>query len=203
MHPAERFNTCTHIFGLILAIAGVPVMLAKALPSGDAAKIAAALVFSVSCVVLYAASTLFHATLGPAKLRWQRVDHCAIYLLIAGSYTPFALTALHGPWVWVLLGVVWGITLLGIAREIHSSSEKPPLAFYIGMGWIGVVTSLPLVAHVEAGGIVWLLVGAALYSIGTIFYVNRARYRHAHGVWHLFVLGGTTSHYVSIIGFVL
>jgi len=203
MSPGERLNTCTHLFGLVLAILGVPLMLEKTLPGGDAGKIAGALVFALSCVALYAASTLFHMTHGQAKLWWQRADHCAIYLLIAGSYTPFALVTLQGAWGCGLLAAVWGFALLGIGRELRSTAARPPLALYIGMGWVGVAAAAPLVVRMEAGGLLWLLVGASLYTAGTIFYVNRAGYRHAHGVWHLFVLAGTASHYAAIAGFVV
>jgi len=203
MYHGERFNTCTHMLGLMLAVLGLPMLLAKTLPSGNAAKIAGALVFGLSCVALYAASTLFHSARGKAKLRWQRVDHCAIYLLIAGSYTPFALVTLHGIWGWALLVAVWGMAAFGIWRELRSASVRPVLALYIAMGWVGVAAAAPLVDRLEAAALVWLLVGAALYTVGTVFYANRAGYRHAHGLWHLFVLGGTASHYVAIAGFVV
>lgn len=203
MYPGERFNTCTHLLGLVLAVLGLPMLLAKTLPGGNAAKIVGSMVFALSCVALYAASTLFHSARGEAKLRWQRVDHCAIYLLIAGSYTPFALVTLQGTWGWMLLVTVWSIAAFGIWRELRSTAAGPSLALYIGMGWVGVAAAAPLVAQLEAGGLVWLLVGAVLYTAGTIFYVNRAGYRHAHGLWHLFVLGGTASHYAAIAGFVV
>jgi hemolysin III len=203
MYAGERLNTCTHLFGLVLAILGVPLMLAKTLPGGDVGKIAGALVFALSCVAMYGASTFFHGTCGRAKLRWQRVDHCAIYLLIAGSYTPFALVTLQGTWGWMLLAAVWGAASIGIWRELRSTAATPSLALYIGMGWVGVAAAVPLVVKIQSGGLVWLMVGAALYTAGTIFYVNRAGYRHAHGLWHLFVLGGTVSHYAAIAGFVV
>jgi len=203
MHSGERFNTCTHLLGLVLAILGLPILLAKALSSGRAANVAGALVFALSCIALYAASTLFHSARGEAKLRWQRVDHCAIYLLIAGSYTPFALVTLQGTWGVMLLLTIWCIAAFGIWREFRSMSTAPSLALYIGMGWVGVAAAAPLVARLEVGGLIWLLVGAVLYTAGTIFYVNRAGYHHAHGIWHLFVLGGTASHYVAIAGFVV
>lgn len=202
MLPGERFNTCTHLFGFVLAIFGVPLILVSSLPSGDARKIAGGLVFALSCVALYAASTFFHSSRGQAKLWWQRADHCAIYLLIAGSYTPFALVAVQGFWVWALLVAVWSAALLGIAREFSATSSTPSLALYIGMGWLMVAAAVPLLARIDARGLEWLLIGAALYTAGTIFYVNRAGYRHAHGVWHLFVLGGTASHYMAVVGFV-
>jgi hemolysin III len=204
MHPGERFNTGTHLLGLALAATvGLPLILIKTLPGGDLAKIVGSVVFALSCVALYAASVLFHATAGEAKSRWQRVDHCAIYLLIAGSYTPFALVSLGGLWGAGLLLGVWVMALVGMAREIRSKADKPPLVFYIALGWMVVAAALPLVARVETGGMLWLLVGAALYTLGTVFYVNRAGHRHAHGIWHLFVLGGTTSHFVAVVGFVL
>lgn len=203
MDPGERFNTWTHLLGLVLAVVGLPVMLAKTLPSDDAARIAGAVVFALSCIGLYAASTLFHNARGQAKLRWQRIDHCAIYLLIAGSFTPFALVTSRGTWGWILLMAVWGIAAFGIRRELRATATQPSLALYIGMGWVGVAAAAPLAIRIEVGGLVWLLVGAGLYTVGTIFYVNRSGYRHAHGIWHLFVLGGTASHYAAIVGFVL
>ena len=144
------------------------------LPTGNAGKIAGGLVFALSCVALYAASAFFHGSHGQARLWWQRADHCAIYLLIAGSYTPFALVALQGAWGWARLAAVWSIALLGIARELGVASPKPPLALYIGMGWVMVVAAVPLLAQIDARGLQWLLTGAILYTAGTIFYVNRA-----------------------------
>lgn len=199
MRPGERFNTCTHLFGFALAVLGVPLMLTASLPTGNVGKIVGGLVFALCCVALYAASTFFHGLHGQAKLWWQRADHCAIYLLIAGSYTPFALVAMQGAWDWTLLVVVWSIALLGIARELGVAPPKPPLALYVGMGWVMVVAAVPLLAQIDARGLQWLLIGAVLYTAGTIFYLNRAGYRHAHGVWHLFVLGGTASHYAAVV----
>lgn len=203
MHPGERFNTWTHLLGLVLAVLALPMVLAQTLPSGDATRIAGALVFALCCVLLYGASTLFHSARGAAKLRWQRLDHCAIYLLIAGSVTPFALVTLNPVWGWSLLAAVWVLAALGIWREIRAEAAQAPLALYIGMGWLGVAAAAPRVASVAPAGLALLLLGALLYSAGTVFYVNRAGYRHAHGVWHLFVLGGTASHYAAITGYVL
>ncbi len=203
MHVGERFNTWTHLLGLVLAVVALPLMMAKTWPSGDAARIAGALVFALSCVLLYGASTVFHWARGQAKLRWQRVDHCAIFLLIAGSYTPFALVTLRGAWGWVLLAAVWAMAALGIWRELRPTPAEPSVALYLGMGWAGVLAAAPLFAHLDSGGLVWLVLGGVLYSVGTVFYVNRAGHRHAHGLWHLFVLGGTASHYAAIAGFVV
>ena len=206
MYPGERLNGYSHLLGLLLALTATGVLLARALPTGDAARIAGALVFSLSAVALYAASTLFHSTRGPRKRFWERADHCAIYLLIAGTYTPFALVMLGGLWRWLLLGAAWGAALFGIARELLQPADaaaRPPLALYIGMGWLGLLAAAPLAARLDPAGLAWLLAGGAFYSAGTVFYRNRRGFRHAHGTWHLFVLGGTASHFVAVGWFVL
>jgi len=206
MYPGERLNGYTHLLGLVLALVATVLLLARTLPTGDPARIAGALVFSLSAVALYAASTLFHSTRGRRKRFWERADHCAIYLLIAGTYTPFALVTLRGPWGWLLLATVWSAALFGIGRELLQSggaASKPPLALYIGMGWLGVAAAVPLAARLESGGLAWLLAGGVLYTVGTVFYSNRWGLRHAHGTWHLFVLAGTASHGVAVGCFVL
>ncbi|RZL91661.1 MAG: hemolysin III family protein [Variovorax sp.] len=204
MYHGERFNGYSHLAGLMLATAGSALLLAKTVPGNDPAKTASALVFALSMVTLYAASTLFHSTRGRTKLFWQRVDHCAIYLLIAGSYTPFALVTLQGAWGWSLLAAIWGAALFGIRRELRPGEPpKPSLPLYIGMGWLGVLAAAPLAARLDGAGLAWLLAGALLYSAGTVFYRNRTGWRHAHGTWHLFVLAGTASHYVTVARFVL
>ncbi|MGJ7555439.1 PAQR family membrane homeostasis protein TrhA [Variovorax sp. RB3P1] len=207
MYPGERLNGYSHLLGLLLALPAAAALLLKTVPTGDPARIAGALVFSLSAVALYAASTLFHSTRGRLKRVWERADHCAIYLLIAGTYTPFALVTLHGAWGGVLLGIIWGAALFGIWRELRpargDAPQKPPLWLYIGMGWLGVLAAVPLAARLDAAGLVWLLVGGVLYTAGTVFYRNRQGFRHAHGAWHLFVLAGTASHYVAVGWFVL
>lgn len=206
MYHGERLNGYTHLLGLVLALVATVLLLARTVPTGDPARIAGALVFSLSAVALYAASTLFHSTRGRRKRFWERADHCAIYLLIAGTYTPFALVTLRGPWGWLLLATVWSAALFGIGRELLQSggaASKPPLALYIGMGWLGVAAAVPLAARLESGGLAWLLAGGVLYTVGTVFYSNRWGLRHAHGTWHLFVLAGTASHGVAVGCFVL
>ncbi|VTU29309.1 PAQR family membrane homeostasis protein TrhA [Variovorax sp. PBL-E5] len=204
MYPGERFNGYSHLLGLMLATAGSALLLARTVPGGDPARTASALVFALSMVTLYAASTLFHSTRGRTRLFWQRVDHCAIYLLIAGSYTPFALVTLQGAWGWALLVATWGAALFGIGRELRPGEPpRPSLLLYVGMGWIGVLAAAPIVERLDGAGLAWLLAGAALYSIGTVFYRNRRGWCHAHGTWHLFVLAGTVSHYVTVTRFVL
>lgn len=204
MHAGERFNSYSHLFGLVLALLGTALLLNQTLGAGDAAKTAAAVVFSLSMLALYGASTLFHSTRGRAKLFWRRADHCAIYLLIAGTYTPLALVTLEGAWGWSLLCAVWAVAIFGIARELWAGEgARPSLALYLGMGWLGLLMAVPLAARMEAGGLAWLVSGAVFYTAGTIFYRNPAGLRHAHGTWHLFVLAGTASHFVAVAGFVL
>ena len=207
MYRGERLNGYSHLLGLVLALSAAALLLAKTVPTGDPARIAGALVFSLSAVALYAASTLFHSTRGRFKRVWERADHCAIFLLIAGTYTPFALVTLHGTWGWALLAVIWCAALYGIWRELQpvdsNAPKKPSLPLYIGMGWLGVLAAAPLAARLEGGGLAWLLIGGVLYTAGTVFYRNRSGFRHAHGLWHLFVLAGTASHYVAVGWFVL
>lgn len=204
MYHGERFNGLTHLAGLGLALLGGAQLLGGAVGGGDPAKVAAACVFAFSLVALYAASTLFHSTRGPMKRIWQRADHCAIYLLIAGTYTPFALVTLRGPWGWSLLGVVWAAAIFGIWRELRPGTvAQPALLLYIAMGWLAVLAAVPVAVQLERGGMTWLLTGAILYTTGTVFYRNRRGWPHAHGAWHLFVLGGSVSHYAAVAGFVL
>ena len=207
MYPGERLNGYSHLLGLVLALLAAPLLLAKTVPTGDPARIAGALVFSLSVVALYAASTLFHSTRGHLKRVWERADHCAIYLLIGGTYTPFALVTLQGLWAWLLLAAIWGAAFYGIWRELQPAQgdgpKKPSLARYVAMGWLGVLAAVPLAARLKGGGLAWLLIGGVLYTAGTVFYRNRRGFRHAHGMWHLFVLAGTASHYVAVGWFVL
>lgn len=207
MYPGERFNGFSHLAGLILALLGAAWLLARALSSGDLPRTAGALVFAGSVIVLYAASTAFHSTCGPAKAFWQRIDHCAIYLLIAGTVTPFALGPIGAPtdgWHTATLTAVWSLAGIGIWHALRASAtDAPPLWLYIGMGWIGVLAAWRGSMQLAPTGFALLLGGALLYTVGTVFYRNRSGYRHAHGTWHLFVLGGTTSHYLAIGAYVL
>jgi hemolysin III len=204
MDAGERFNSYSHLLGLVLALLGTALLLDRTLGTADAARLAAATVFSFSMLALYAASALFHSARGRAKLFWQRADHCAIYLLIAGTYTPLALVTLEGASGWSLLCVVWSAAIFGIVREFRAGeSARPSLAIYLVMGWIGLLMAVPIVSRLEAGGLAWLVGGALLYTTGTVFYRNRAGLRHAHGMWHLFVLAGTACHYVAVAEFIL
>ncbi len=204
MYPGERFNSFTHLAGALLAVAGSAALVAQAIPTGDTWKILGVSVFGLTMVLLYAASTLYHSLRGPAKQFWAKMDHCAIYLLIAGTYTPFALIGLQGVWRWALLSAIWALALIGIAKELWLGREKvPSVPLYLLMGWLGITAVVPLAHSLSAEGLMWLLAGGLFYTVGVIFYAMDGRWRHSHGVWHLFVLGGTASHYVTVMRFLV
>lgn len=203
MYPGERFNGFSHLVGLLMALPGAVWLLAKSMPSGDILKTAGVLVFALSVIVLYASSMLFHSSRGPAKAFWERVDHCAIYLLIAATVTPFALGSMDrstDAWNLAALAAIWCLAGIGIWHTLRrpSAVAAPPLWLYIGMGWMGVLITLRTAPDLAPAGLALLLGGAALYTLGTLFFLNRRGWRHAHGIWHLFVLGGTCCHYVAI-----
>jgi len=155
-------------------------------------------------VALYVASTLYHSVRGRAKSLLQKFDHCSIYLLIAGSYTPFALVSLRGPWGWSLLAAVWTLAVVGIAQEIWfaKGARVLSLVIYLLMGWLAVVAVMPLWEALTPSGFAWLVAGGLFYTVGIIFYVADQRIRHGHGVWHLFVLGGSSCHFFTVLFFV-
>jgi hemolysin III len=204
MYPGERFNGYSHLIGLILAGVGAAWLLRKIYPWDDLQQTGAAVIFATSVVLLYAASTLFHSTRGRAKAFWQRVDHGAIYLLIAGTFTPFALSATSDHWSYAALIAMWTLAATGLWRELRASETMAaPVWPYLVMGWLGVLAALRTALNLEVRAGALLLCGAALYTAGTVFYRNRQGFRHSHGIWHLFVLGGTAVHYISIGAFVL
>jgi len=204
VYHGERFNGYSHLLGFVLALLGSGYLLGRTLGDGDAARAFSALVFSGAMLAMYGASTLCHSIRGPAKRLWQRADHCAIYLLIAGTYTPVALVTLEGPVGWTLFCVVWAAAITGVAHELRDrEGVQPSPAIYVGMGWLGIVAAAPIAQRMDASALAWLVGGAVLYTAGTVFYRNRHGVRHAHGTWHLFVLAGTACHYVAITWFIL
>ncbi|CAN5854649.1 hemolysin III family protein [soil metagenome] len=198
----ERFNGYSHLLGLVLAVVGAAVLLPRAFATGEPSKIIGTMVFTMCAAVLYGASAMFHATQGRPRALWERADHCAIYLLIAGTCTPFVLVALPAAWAAALLAAIWSFALFGIAKELRpadpSNTSHPSLRLYIVMGWLCVLTAAPLAARLDGVALAGLLAGAAVYTVGTVFYLNRRGWAHAHGVWHLFVLGGTMTHYFTV-----
>jgi hemolysin III len=204
MVVGERFNSISHMVGAVLALIGATVLITLAAVLADPWKIIGFSIYGVALVLLYLASTLYHALRGRAKAVFQKLDHCSIYLLIAGSYTPFALVSLRGPWGWTLLGVVWGLALLGIAQEVWLArgARLWSMVIYVLMGWLAVVAVVPLWEALTPGGFAWLAAGGALYTLGIGFYATDHKLRHGHGVWHLFVLGGSTCHFFTLLLYV-
>ena len=204
MVVGERFNSISHMVGAVLALIGATVLITLAAQLADPWKIVSFSVYGVALVLLYLASTLYHALRGRAKAVFQKLDHCSIYLMIAGSYTPFALVSLRGPWGWTLLGVVWGLALLGIVQEVWLArgARVWSMVIYVLMGWLAVVAVEPLRQALTPSGFAWLAAGGAFYTLGIAFYATDHKLRHGHGVWHLFVLGGSTCHFITLLKYV-
>ncbi len=204
MYYGERFNAWTHLVGTVLSLVGTVALLAMAVAASDPWKFASALIYGASLILLYSASTLYHSVRGRAKVILQKLDHLSIYLLIAGSYTPFCLLTLRGAWGWSLFGVIWGLATFGMLQEIKPRSEARVLSLviYAVMGWVVLVAFKPLLKHLAMPGVLWLAGGGLLYTLGIVFYVYDTRFRHWHGIWHLFVLGGSLAQYIAIAGYV-
>jgi len=197
----ETANAATHGVGLVASLVALPVLVVAAASRHDTWQVAGVVVFGTTLVALYAASTLYHAVSDPrAKRRLRLVDHCAIYLLIAGTYTPFTLGVLRGAWGWTLLGVIWALAFSGVAFKTIGGFRFPRLSgvAYLAMGWTCVVAIGPIVARVPPHGVAWLVAGGLLYSLGMVFYAT-TRLRYAHTVWHLFVLAGSGCHFLAVL----
>jgi len=203
MYHGERLNSITHLVGTALAIAGSAVLIAHAASQGDPWKIVAFSIFGAGLVGLYAISTLYHSIRGRAKAVLRRLDHAAIFLLIAGTYTPFTLVSLRGAFGWALFAAIWALALHGIWNAWRRKDGRDPSPVpHLVMGWLGLTAVLPLADELGWAGIGWLAAGGALYTAGVLFYVNDTRWRHAHGIWHLFVMAGSASHFVTVLFFI-
>lgn len=204
MYPGERFNSISHLVGAALALVGAVVLVVLAARLGDAWKIVSFSVYGVTLVGLYVFSALYHSMRGPAKNVLRKFDHCAIYLLIAGSYTPFALVSLRGSWGWWIFGVIWTLALLGIMQEIWLArgARIGSLVIYILMGWLALVAVVPLWRALTPAGFAWLAAGGVCYTLGIVFYALDQRVRHGHGLWHLCVLGGSICHFFTVLLYV-
>ncbi len=198
-------SAVTHGLGAILSAAGMGVLLALAVLRGDAWRVVSCSIYGASLLLLYLSSTLYHAFPGPrAKRVFQVIDHSAIYVLIAGTYTPFLLVNLRGGWGWSLFAVVWALTAAGIVFQVFFAGRFRLLhtLIYLGMGWLVVVAARPLLGRVPLAGLVLLLCGGLAYSVGVIFYLVR-RLPYHHALWHLFVLAGSVLHYLAVLFTVL
>ena len=204
MYRGERFNSYTHLIGCIGSVVGLAVLVYVAVGSGDPWKIFSYTIYGLSLLTLYTFSTLYHSFKGRLKMIFKKLDHIAIYLLIAGTYTPFTLVTLRGEIGWVMFGIVWGLALLGIILDIlHKQGNRYiQLGIYLIMGWVAVFAAEPLLNEISVHGFAWLITGGLFYTVGVIFFVLSDRYRYAHGIWHLFVLAGSISHFVTVVQFV-
>lgn len=204
MYYGERFNSYSHLAAGLLALSGAVVLIVLGALGGDAWKVVSFAIYGATLVLLYGASTLYHSTRGRAKSVFRKLDHSAIYLLIAGTYTPFTLVTLRGPWGWSLFGVVWGLALVGVAQELWRGKKTRglSLAIYILMGWIVLVGVVPLIEALSWIGFAWVVAGGVIYTVGIIFYVFDKKFTHWHGIWHLFVVAGSAVHYFAILLYV-
>lgn len=207
----EIANTLTHGFGIVLAIVGTLVLLHAAQAGAASGAVVACAVYATTMIVLYFASTLYHAAgiqhvrgIAPPRPRLRAFDHIAIFLLIAGTYTPYVLLALRGAWGWSLFAIVWSLAAIGTLFELTSLRRfrGAMVTLYIGMGWVGLVAIKPLTAALAPSGLWLLFGGGAAYTLGVVFYKMKSL-RYHHAIWHLFVLAGSVLHYFSILFFVL
>jgi len=199
----EIANSVSHGFGLLAALVAAPVLVHSAVRHGGAARIAGASVFAIAMVLLYLTSTLYHALPGNrAKQVFRLLDHAAIYVMIAGTYTPITLSVLSGTWGWTLFGIVWGLALGGVVLTMTGGVRYPKLrtSLYLAMGWLIVVAVKPLWLRMPSGGLFWLAAGGIAYTVGVVFYAAK-RVRYCHFVWHLFVIAGTACHFIAILRF--
>jgi hemolysin III len=197
----EIANSVSHGVGFLAALVATPFLVVTAARRGDSAAIVGASVFAGTTAVLYLASTLYHALpRNTAKHVFRVIDHSAIFLLIAGTYTPFTLGVLRGAWGWTLFGLVWSLAILGVVLKAVGGIGYPRLstALYVGMGWLALIAIRPLWVHVPAAGWVWLIAGGLAYTSGIAFYAAE-RVRYGHFVWHVFVLMGTVCHFFAVL----
>ena len=201
MVHGERFNGITHGVGAMASVLGGVLLVGVAMRSGDAWRVVSVGIYSLTLLLLYLTSTLYHSTRGATKDVLRKMDHCAIYLLIAGTYTPFTLVTLRATIGWTMFGVVWTLAVLGIAQELLYARRGRVLSLviYVVMGWLAVVGIGPLIDALGRTGFAWLAAGGVSYTAGIVFYATDHKVRHGHGIWHLFVLAGSSCHYIAIL----
>jgi len=205
VYKGERFSGYSHLLGSILAVAGLVMLVVAASRDGDPWKIVSVAIYGSTLVLLFSFSTLYHSLKGRAKSIFRKFDHVSIYVLIAGTYTPFTLVTLRNTWGWTLFGMVWGLAILGTILDIlhREGSRALQMVIYLVMGWLVIIAMPQLIDALPAAGIAWLVAGGLFYTVGIIFYAIDERMRHAHGIWHLFVLAGSISHYMAVFFYVV
>jgi len=203
MYPGERFNSISHLVGACLALVGTVVLIVLASLHGDARKIVSLSIYGVSLLALYTFSTLYHSLKGRAKRVFRHLDHTAIYLLIAGSYTPLTLVVLGGRLGWALFAAVWALAVIGVVQEFRKVKGERVLSvvIYVTMGWLAVVALGPLARALGTAGFALLISGGVFYTAGIAFYALDRRLPVFHGIWHLFVLAGSIAHYLVVLAY--
>ena len=203
-NKAERFNTISALLGAIAAAAGVVWLVAIGVRQGDPWKMASFSIYGVTLILVYVFATLYHGSNGRAKAIFSKLDHLSIYLLIAGTYTPFTLVTLRDSVGWRVFGIIWGMALFGIILDLMPNNGKRVLQviIYLAMGWLIVVALDPLLRALPMAGFYWLLSGGLFYTVGVVFYALDEKVSYFHGIWHIFVLSGSFSHYVAVLHYV-
>ncbi len=204
MYKGELFNSISHLIGAVAALIGLVIIVVVAVRQGDPWKIVSFSIYGSSLFLLYTFSTLYHSFRGKAKRIFRKLDHLSIYFLIAGTYTPFTLVTLRGNWGWTIFGIIWGLVIVGIVLESLPQKRNRiwSIVVYILMGWLILIALKPLLQALPIGGFIGLLLGGIFYTGGLVFYALDTRVQHFHGIWHLFVLAGSVSHYLTIIFYV-
>jgi len=205
MYKGEWFNSISHLIGAALALVGLMLLVVLATRQGDPWKIVSFSIYGTTLLLLYTFSALYHSSHGKAKKVFRKFDHLSIYLLIAGTYTPFSLITLRGGLGWLIFGAIWCLAILGIGVDSLPQKGRRvlPLIIYIFMGWFILIALKPLLRALPLMGFAWLLLGGVFYTIGVVFYGLDERVRHFHGIWHLFVLAGSLSHYFTVLFYVV
>jgi hemolysin III len=197
----EIANSISHGAGAVASVVGTPFLILHALKLGDTGYLIGSIVFAATMIVLYLSSTLYHS-FRPGRLKhiFRVIDHSAVYLLIAGTYTPFTLGVLHGAWGWTLLILIWSLALAGVMLKLLNRMSRPVIStlLYLLMGWLIIIAADPLYTRLPASGLAWLVAGGLAYTAGTVFFVLDSRLRYGHFIWHWFVLTGTTCHYFAV-----
>jgi len=200
----EIANSISHGLALAAALVGTPYLILSAARHGDARFIVGTSIFAATMIILYLSSTLYHALpVGKVKRLFRVIEHSAIFLLIAGTYTPFTLGVLRGTWGWTLLGIVWGLAAVGVVLKVSNKGNHPILStsLYLSMGWLIVIAVKPMVASVPTVGLLWLVAGGLAYTLGVVFFALDSRLKYGHLIWHLLVMAGTTCHYFAVLGY--
>ncbi len=204
MQRKEIFNSVSHIVGGALALSGMVVLIVLAALRGEGWRVVGVTIYGVTLVFLYATSSLYHGLEGRARRVFRRLDHIAIYLLIAGTYTPFTLGPLRGAWGWSLFGVLWGLAVVGIVQEfIPQRTRRLSMILYVVMGWLIVIAIEPLMRHLAVSGLEWLVAGGLFYTVGILFFVFDEKWRYGHEIWHMFVLAGSVTQYGAVLFYVV